>query len=394
MNQSVSPQMRAWAEVDLGSVERNAARILALNPGSSLIGVIKADAYGHGAVPIARTLERLGAVMVGVGDSREAIQLIHGGIKMPILILGAIVDGEMDTVIAHDIRSTIHSKDRMLALAAEAKRQGRVHHVHLKVDSGMARLGMLPERAVEVAEAIHQSDDLVLEGLCTHFSNPHLDYVGDTNNQLRVFRAVHQEVVARCGPIPLVHTKNTAASWNPDVHDDCGTAIRPGAALYGIPGPTEKPYPFEHAMTLKTQVIFLKDVPAGTAVGYSGHFTTKRPSRLATIPLGYNDGLPLGAHQGGYTIIDGKVAPICGEVSMDYTTLDVTDIPGCQVGAIATVFGRGEEGELTLVELAKLSGTSNYAITCGIGKRVHRVYVTSTLSRHDGSMISSAAAET
>ncbi len=376
MNETVSPQMRAWAEVDLGSVSRNAKRIQDLNPGMALIGVIKADAYGHGAVPIARTLERAGAIMVGVGDSREAIELIHAGINLPILVLGAIVDGEMDTVIANDIRSTVHSRDRMLLLAAEANRQGRVHRVHLKVDSGMARLGMLPDRAVEVAQLIHRNPNLELEGLCTHFANPHLDHVGMTNDQLVIFRKVHQEIVNLCGPIPIVHSKNTAASWNPDVDNDTGTAIRPGAALYGIPGPTRKPYPFEHAMTLKTQVIFLKDVPVGTAVGYRGEFVTKRPSRLATIPLGYNDGLPLGAHRGGYTIIAEKQAPICGEVSMDYTTLDVTDVPGCRVGSEVVVFGRGDQGELTLVELAKLSGTSNYAVTCGIGKRVHRVYVT------------------
>ncbi len=394
MNRSVSPQMRAWAEVDLGSIVRNARRIMSLNPGMAMIGVIKADGYGHGAVPVARALEQAGAVMVGVGDSREAIELIQAGISLPVLILGAIVDGEMGTVVAHDVRSTIHSQDRVLALAEEARRQGRVHRVHLKVDSGMARLGMMPERAVEVAGLIMNNPHLELEGLCTHFANPHLDHVGQTNDQIRIFRQVHEEIRGLWGDIPLVHTKNTAASWNPEVHDDSGNAIRPGAALYGIPGPTEKPYPFEHAMTLKTQVIFLKDVPPGTAVGYQGHFVTERPSRLATIPLGYNDGLPLGAHRGGYTVIDGRRAPICGEVSMDYTTLDVTDIPGCRVGQEVLVFGRGEEGELTLVELARLSGTSNYAVTCGIGKRVHRVYVTRSAVHVNGENTASVSAET
>lgn len=394
MSRMDSSQMRAWAEIDLGSVARNADRIMGLNPGKAMIGVIKADAYGHGAVPIARTLEKVGSIMVGVGDSREAIELIQAGIQLPVLILGAIVDGEMDTVVANNIRSTLHSEDRMVALEAEAARQGRTHRVHVKVDSGMARLGMLPRRALEVAEKVHRSKHLILEGLCTHFANPHLDFVGRTNDQIAVFKEVHEELVRRCGPIPIVHTKNTAASWNADVNEDGSSAIRPGAALYGIPGPTNKPYPFEHAMTLKTQVIFLKDVPVGTAVGYSGQFVTERPSRLATIPLGYNDGLPLGAHRGGYTVIGGHRAPICGEVSMDYTTLDVTDVPGCRVGSIATVFGRGDVGELTLVELAKLSGTSNYAVTCGIGKRVHRVYVTRSVTNDNDNSASSALAET
>ncbi|MCB9833376.1 MAG: alanine racemase [Planctomycetes bacterium] len=386
--------MRAWAEVDLGVIARNAERILDRNPGRALMGVIKADAYGHGAVPVARTLQRIGAAMAGVGDSREAIELIRAGIRLPIVILGAIVDGEMSAVVAHDIRSTIHSRDRMLLLAAEAERQGRVHKVHLKVDSGLGRLGMMPERAVEVAREIVASPWLRLEGLCTHFANNHLDHVGRTNDQMRVFRQVHQAVTAELGPITMVHCRNTAASWNQEVEDEVSNTIRVGAALYGIPGPTERPYPFEPAMTLKTQIIFLKDVPPGTPIGYNGHFVTVKTTRLATLPIGYNDGLPGGAADRGEVVVRGRRALIRGAVSMDYATIDVSDIPGVRVGDEVMVFGRGEQGELSLVELARLAGTTNYAVTCGIGKRVQRVYTTSAVPPRRGDELRSAVAET
>ncbi len=394
MSPQQPPAMRAWAEVDLGVIARNAERIMARNPGRALMGVIKADAYGHGAVPVARTLERIGAVMAGVGDSREAIELIRAGIRIPLLILGAIVDGEMPAVIAHDIRTTIHSRDRMLLLEKEAARQGRVHKVHVKVDSGLGRLGMMPERALEVAREIAASPWLELEGLCTHFANSHLDHLGRTNEQMKVFREVHRVLAAELRPIRIIHCRNTAASWNPEVEDEISNTIRVGAALYGIPGPTEKPYPFEPAMSLKTQIIFLKDVPPGTPIGYNGSFVTRETTRLATLPIGYNDGLPGGAAERGEVLIAGRRALIRGAVSMDYTTVDVSALPGVRVGDEVLVFGRAEQGDLSLVELAKLAGTTNYAVTCGIGKRVQRIYSTSQVPRRGGAPHYSAGAST
>ncbi|MEZ6195495.1 MAG: alanine racemase [Planctomycetota bacterium] len=366
--------MRTWAEIDLDAVQRNVRRIAERRPEHRIMAVVKADAYGHGAVPVASAALAAGAFMVGVGDSREAIELVEAGIAAPILVLGAIVDGEMAAMVRHDIRTTIHSNDRITLLEREAAAQGRVHRVHLKVDTGMGRLGVMPEKARELAARVAASPHLELEGLGTHFANSHLDHCETSLRQVEVFRRVVEEVREAVGEIPIIHAMNTAAAWNLDVAADFTDTLRVGAALYGIPGPTDRPYPFEPAMTLKSQIIFMKDVPAGTAVGYNGTYVTPERTRLATLPLGYNDGLPPSSRDGGFVIVRGAPAPIRGAVSMDYTTVDVTHIPGCRVGDEVLLFGRTPESCLSLADFAARVGSSPYAITCGIGKRVHRLY--------------------
>ena len=366
--------MRTWVEVDLGAIRRNIERVRRLHPGRAFFGVIKADAYGHGAVPVARVLQQSGAAMIGVGDSREALELLRAGIKVPVLILGAIIDGEMEAVVAHGVRATIHSGGRARLLAEEAARQNKVFPVHLKVDTGMSRLGVMPERALELARRVHASPHLELEGLSTHFANSNLDQHENTNAQLAVFRKVYERIADEIGAPRWVHCRNSAAAWNPNVEDDFSNAVRVGAALYGIPGPVREKLPFEPAMSLESQVIFMKDVPAGTPVGYDGRYRTARRTRLATLPIGYHDGLPTSSAAHGHVLIRGRLAPIRGAVSMDYTTVDVTDIPGCTTGDSALIFGRNQDGEIPLQEMAKGAGTSTYAVTCGIGRRVHRVY--------------------
>ena len=367
--------MRTWVEVDLGALARNLQRVRARRPTLDLIAVIKADAYGHGAVPVARALETAGAAMLGVGDSREALELIQAGIKLPLLILGAIIDGEAEAVVAHGIRTTIHSFDRAASLEAEAARQGRVHPVHLKVDTGMSRLGLMPERALEVADFVHWSPHLFLEGLSTHMATSRLDRHEESNRQLALFEDVHRRLTEHVGPIPWVHCRNSAAAWNPRVEESVSTALRVGASLYGIPGPGDVATPFEPAMSLRSQILFMKDVPAGTPVGYDGRYVTPAPTRLAVLPVGYHDGLPAAASPDGFVLIHGRPAPIRGSVSMDYTTVDVTHIPGCRTGDIALVFGRDPMGEAPLKTLAEKARSSPYAVTCGIGRRVHRVYL-------------------
>lgn len=370
--------LRAWAEIDLGAVARNARRILVRNPGRRLIAVVKADAYGHGAVPVARTLAKEGAIMMGVGDSREAIELRRAGIQTPILILGAIIDGEMPAVVANDIRSTLHSESRARLLEEEARRQGRRHIVHLKVDTGMGRLGMMPEKAVEVARFVKESAHLVLEGIGTHLANNDMSDGSALNRQLEVFRRVHDEVVAAVGPLPMVHAMNSVGAWHEKITDDFTNTVRTGAALFGLQmGPPHDAYPFEPAMALKTQIIFLKDVPAGSPVGYNGRFVTERPTRLAILPIGYNDGLPWSFGPQGTVRVHEKNAPIRGSISMDYTTVDVTDIPGTAVGDTVLVFGKDGDAWIPIQELASKAQTISYAVACGVGKRVQRVYVES-----------------
>lgn len=370
---SSDSEKRTWCEIDLGAVERNARRIMDRSPGRRLIGVVKADAYGHGAVPITRVLERVGASMIGVGDSTEAMELLRAGIDIPLLILGDIVAGETEAVVTHGVRATVHSRDRIEILAAAAARLGRVHSVHLKVDTGLGRLGMMPEMAVEAAKAVARSKHLRLEGLCTHMSDCRVDHHEMTNRQLVTFRQVLEGVSAAVGRPPYVHALSSAGAWNAAVVDGVTDAMRIGGGLYGVPGPTRAPHPFEVVMTLKSKIIFLKDVPAGTAVGYNGRFVTGRATRLATIPIGYADGFPSGG-TGRSVMISGRRAPIVGAVSMDYTTLDVTDVPGCAVGEDVLLFGRRGQDYVPLESVAQSVGISNYAVTCGIGKRIRRLY--------------------
>lgn len=367
---------RVWAEVDLGALRRNLARVVArLRPGGQVLAVVKADAYGHGAVPVARALaDQPGLWGFGVGDSHEALELRAAGLTEPVLVLGTIIDDEVPQVVSHDVRVSIHSMDRIHSLAAESERQGRRTRVHLMVDTGMGRLGAQAPRALELARAIDASPWLELEGLATHASasRPGHPFIEVQHDRLA---ALGRQLEAENMRPPLTHFANTAALLG-----DVGGAlplVRPGISLYGILGPEQAAVApdVEPVMSLRTQVVYLKDVPPGTPVGYNGTHVTTRPTRIATLPIGYNDGFAYRLSNRGRALVRGELAPVVGAVSMDYTTLDVGHIPGVAVGDTVTLIGRDGGHELKVPELAALVGTIPYEIACSVGKRVKRVYL-------------------
>lgn len=368
-------QARAWAEIDLDSFSHNLSLVRKrMGKGTHIMVVVKADAYGHGAVAITRRAVAEGAYMVGVGDSHEALELREAGIKLPILILGAIWEGEIERVVSNRITPCIHSAHRIELLEREARRQGRAVNVHLKVDTGMGRLGVLPEKAAELALEIERSRHLRLQGICTHYSTTASGDTTYTEVQMRRFLDVLTQLNKLGIHPPLRHASNSAAIFSPlRTHFNM---VRPGICIYGLNGnnPELANAGAKPVLSLKARVIYIKDVPFGTPVGYNQTYVTQRATRLAILPIGYNDGLPFRLSNRGYVLIRGEKAPIRGTVSMDYTTVDVTDIPGTRVGDVAIIIGRNGDLENRVEDIAKLAGTIPYEICCSIGKRIKRIF--------------------
>jgi len=366
---------RVWADIRLDHLRDNVALLRnRLAPTTRLMAVVKADAYGHGAVAIARELQSIGVDAFGVGDSGEAFELREAGVRGTILILGAIVDGEQERVVAHDLSVCIHSESRIDRLEREARRQGRRCRVHLKVDTGMGRLGVLPSRALALARRIARSRDLELEGVATHFAGTSARADAANRRQLDAFLRVRAAITRERLGAPLYHASSSSVLFSSlDAELDM---VRPGLALYGVRpadagADAEKLKP---VLSLHTQVIFLKDVPAGTTIGYDRLFAAPKKTRIATLPVGYNDGLPWSLAGAGRVLVRGTPAPIVGRVSMDYTMLDVGHVRGLKVGDPVTLIGRDGEAAVAADELARAAGTIPYAIFCALGRRVARVY--------------------
>ena len=367
---------RVWAEIDLPALRRNIATVRReIGPSPRLMAVVKADAYGHGAVPVAWHALRSGCDALGVGDSAEALQLRDSGITGPILILGAIIEEEIPKVVEADVAVSVHSPDLLDLLDGEARRQHRLLRLHLKIDTGMGRLGASPARAVEIAREIQSRRNLELEGLCTHLSSAFSANAAHTREQLDRFH----EVVDSLGAIgirpPVIHAANSAGMLTfPESRFDM---VRTGITLYGMdPGLFRRlNLALTPILSLRTRIAFLKGVPAGTPIGYEQTWRTTRPTRIATCPVGYNDGYPRLLSNKAHALVRGRKVPVVGTVTMDYVMLDVGDLEETAVGDEVTLIGRDGLEEVRCDELASAIGTIPYEISCGLGRRVKRIYV-------------------
>ncbi|MBI5361133.1 MAG: alanine racemase [Planctomycetes bacterium] len=367
---------RVWAEVSLQKTAENMRRIRnVIGPNVRICVVVKADAYGHGAVPIAKTVLENGAYMVAVGDSNEAIELREAGILSPVIILGALIEEEIGWLVSYDIIPTVHSLEIVKRLDEEAKRQNKKHAVHIKVDTGMSRLGASPQRAVEIAKMISASEHLVLEGISTHLSSGALQDQEFSNKQIEIFSGVVDEIQRQGIQIPFCHVANSAGIFK--LPHSYFNMVRPGIAVYGLYPDKKKSEETGLApvLALKTQITFLKGVPEGTPVGYNRTYTAKRNTWIATLPVGYNDGYPHRLSNNAEVLVRGQLAPVVGTVTMDYTTVDVGHIEGVDVGDDVVLIGRQGDNEISVMQLAERVGTIPYEITCHLGKRVKRVYV-------------------
>lgn len=365
---------RVWAEIDLDALTNNLAEIRKrIGPGVAVMLVVKADAYGHGAVGIAHHALRSGVAALGVGTSKEALELRQAGVRARILVLGTIVDDEAPAALRHGVEIALHSADRCRMLQSLARRLDVRARVHLKIDSGMARLGVRPERAFGLLEQIRAASHLELAGVMTHVAAVDGAVDPATARQMQLFDQLLAQARAAGLMRGWAHAANSACIFSG--LDPLYDAVRPGGSAYGvlpagIPGACD----LEPVMSLHSQVVFLKDLPAGSQVGYSGTWSATRATRIAIIPVGYNDGVDWRLSNSGEALVRGARAPMIGRVSMDYTTLDVTDIPQVRVGDRVTLVGRQGNETIRLDDLARAAGTIPYEISCSIGKRVERIY--------------------
>lgn len=369
---------RVWAEIDLSQLRRNIAAVRAeTGPSVRLMAVVKADAYGHGAVPVATRAVRAGCDALGVGDSTEALELREKGITEPILILGAIVEEEIPRVVEYDIAVSVSSADLLDLLDREARRQHRLLRVHLDVDTGMGRLGASPGRALEIARGIAARRHLDFEGLCTHLASVGSANGAYTREQLDRFHEVRAEI-EEAGLRPrIVHVANSVGLFM--FREAHFGMVRAGISLYGLdPGLFSKlKLPLAPILSLKTRIAFLKTVPAGSYIGYDQSFRCERITRVATCPVGYSDGYPRPLTNRAQALVRGRRVPVIGTVTMDYIMLDVTELSEVAPDDEVTLAGRDGLEEIRIEELARTLGTIPYELTCGLGRRVRRVYVES-----------------
>ncbi len=369
---------RVFAKIDLGAVRNNfLAMKEKLRDGTKIIAVVKADGYGHGAVPIARMAEPWDFIWgFAAATVEEAVELRLAGIKKPILILGCVFEEDYEKLTAYGIRPTVFQLSAARELSKTAVRTGTSLPVHLAVDTGMSRIGFADtEESVKEIEEMAKLPGLVLEGIFTHFARADekdkSDAVSQLNRYLRFISLLQEAGIS----IPLRHCSNSAGILEmPEANMD---AVRAGISMYGIYPSDEMDrnrIRLEPAMELKSHIVYIKEVPAGVPVSYGGTFVTDRPTRIATIPVGYADGYPRSLSSRGCVLIRGKRAPILGRICMDQFMADVTDIPAEELDEV-TLMGRDGEEFLSVDELGALSGRFPYEFVCDVSKRVPRIYV-------------------
>lgn len=367
---------RTRVEVDLAAIVSNARTVRAL-AGTELYAVVKADAYGHGAVAVAQALTRARAASgFAVSLVEEGVTLRDAGITAPILVMGPSQHGGEDEMVMANLTPAIGSEDDLAAIAAVGSRRQRRIEAHLKIDTGMGRLGVPIERAAELAVAA-SNHGIQIVGLMTHFACADTDAPDDpasmTREQLRRFAEADAAVTAAGAPITIRHAANSSgALLFPEARFDL---VRTGIALYGN-GRWPEGAARQQAMRLVTEVTQLRSVTAGTSVGYGATWRAERPSRLAVLPIGYADGLPRRASNHAQVAIRGKRVPLVGLISMDIAVADVTDLPEVVVGDPAVLLGRASGGvSITAADYGEWGGLSEYEVTCGMSKRVPRTYV-------------------
>jgi alanine racemase len=371
---SISSGRPTVGEVDLRALEFNYRQIQKRIPeGVKLLAVVKADAYGHGAIPVSLKLEKIGVEYLGVAIPEEGMELRRGGVKAPILVLGGFFGGEVEQIFRFRLTPIIFRKDSLKLLSREAERRRRKVKVHLKVDTGMGRLGVPFNLWPDFLEEMKRFPKIEIEGILSHFSMTDGEE-GYTQNQWRLFqRAV---TIAREIGIShkYLHMANSATLTAFPMYS--AKLVRPGIMLYGsYPSPAFRALiPLKPVMTLKTCIYFLKSVSTGTRISYGGTFTTKRESLIATLPIGYADGYSHRLSNHGEVLIRGKRAPVVGKVCMDFIMVDVTDIPHASVGDEVVLMGKQGREQITAEEIAKKINSISYEVLCSIGKRVPRIY--------------------
>ena len=361
-----------WAEIDLDAIAHNVRAIKAfVGPDTEIIASVKANAYGHGLLPVSRTALGAGASRLAVHRIQVAVTLRESGITAPILLMGHTPPSGVDLVLRNRITPTLVDWDTARLISAHAEEPTPVH---VKIDTGMSRYGLEPEKAVEFVRYIGSLPNLRIEGIFSHFATADQADLADARRQLHRFQLVLEELDRLGYPIPVPHMCNSAAVVTlPEAHM---AAVRPGLLIYGMaPSPASvPPFPLRRALTLKSTVIHVRDLAAGTPISYGRTFIAPAPMRVALVSLGYGDGYPRLVSNRGALLIRGQRAPIRGRICMDQMIVDVTDIPNVQVGDEVVAIGPQGDDEITAEEVGGWAETINYEVVTDLLPQVVRVY--------------------
>lgn len=367
---------RIYADIDLDAIEFNMESMKRnVKPGTKLCGVIKADGYGHGAVPIAKIINPM-VWGYAVATIAEAVQLRKHKIEKPVLILGYTPVSYMETAIEMEIRITVFCLEDAVYLSELARKLGKKAIIHIKVDTGMSRIGMPPtEETAEVIQKMVSLPGIAAEGIFTHMATADEKNKDQAIRQIEQFDFMRSQLTKRGIFIPIWHCSNSAGIIDlPQANWDM---VRCGISLYGM-YPSEEvqkeQVPLKPALSLKSEVIYVKTITEGVHVGYGGTFTAKQPTRVATIPVGYADGYPRALSNKGWVLVRGQKAPIIGRICMDQFMIDVTHIPDVQREDPVTLIGTDGMERITVEEMADLAGSFNYEFVCNLSKRVPRIY--------------------
>ena len=360
----------AWLEIDLDAYRGN-LRALSQFTGRPVLAVVKANGYGHGLHTMAAAALEAGCAGVGVATPEEGADLRAEGQPGRIVVLGLALETHADLLVEHELEPVVTRDEVLAAVGSAALGQGKVVGIHLKVDTGMTRVGVTPNEALDLCRRTAGTPGLRLAGVATHFACSEEEDLSPTSEQWRRFEPLAQEL-ATWSPRPVLHAANSAAAlWFPPARLDW---VRGGLVTYGVPpAPRPLPFPIRPVATLKGRIVQVREVPAGAAVSYGGTWITPRPSRLAVVPLGYGDGYPWALSNRGEALVRGQRVPIRGRVCMDQVVLDVTDLAPVGPGEIAVFIGRQEKEEITASEVAERAGTISYEILTRFAARLPRV---------------------
>ena len=372
---STATSSPTYATIDLAALAHNLSQIKRyLSPACEIMAVVKANAYGHGAVATAQALARQGIGRFAVASLDEGIALRQAGLSASIVVLGALLEDQVPDLLAHRLTPVVSDGNILPALAKAARSHPVPYPIHLKVETGMGRLGFSPEELLSFLDDPILRGPLQVEGLMTHLADADGTDSTFTEQQLGIFHSMLERLRQRGLTVPLLHAANSAAIVRfPQAHF---SLVRPGIMLYGyhtlpasIPAPELKP-----VLSLRTTIVQLRTIPQGGTVSYNGTFVAPRTTRLAVLPIGYADGYSRRLSHRGSVLIQGRRAPIVGLVCMDMIMVDVTDLAPVQVGVTATLIGCQGQESIWADEVADWAGTIPYEVLCGIGCRVPRLY--------------------
>jgi alanine racemase len=367
----------AWAEINLSNLEYNIKQIQSKVGNKEIIGVVKADGYGHGAAAVSKVLLENGVGTLAVATLQEAISLREIGFTCPIVMLGITPEQYADTLLQYDITPVVCSVENAAAISAAASSARKTIDIYTAVDTGMGRIGVLPnEEGAEELLKISLLSNIRIKGLFSHFATADERDKAYAQSQLSLYEIFYQKLSEAGISIPSRTIANSAAIMEiPDAHYD---AVRPGIILYGCYPSSEVDralFSIKPVMSVKANIVHLKNVPAGFSVSYGRKFTTARESLIATLTLGYADGYPRFLSGKGRVIVNGVYAPLAGNICMDQCMVDVTDVPGVTLGDEVVLMG--SQGDLTILadEIGEKTGTINYEVVCAFGQRLPKVYV-------------------